>query len=178
MQGTLIVIAFCRIAVSRLSSRPHETAAQRDRAAASDKENVAVGAGEAVTGLLLYSGGKAAWLRGPLRGGLSVFGASPDLDRCASRERYLAEKLAEFSGAVTGGAASLATLAGLGTTEDEVKDAVGAMARYATRGTRARNLLVAPEVGEAWTEFAQKANSHRDDMRGIAGAFAASSCTL
>ena len=44
---------------------------------------------------------------------MSVFGASPDLDRCASKERYLAEKLAELSGVTTGGVASLAHLAQL-----------------------------------------------------------------
>ena len=38
-------------------------------------------------GLVLYGIGKTAWGRGPLRGGLSVFGASPHLDRCASQVR-------------------------------------------------------------------------------------------
>lgn len=114
-------MAFCRIAVDRLravptaeSERAHATARRRDR------ENVAAGAAEAVAGLALYTAGKAAWAAGPLRGGLSVFGAAPALDRCASHERYLAEKLAELSGAATGGAAGLAQLARMTTTEDEV----------------------------------------------------------
>ena len=38
-------------------------------------------------GVVLYAFGKVAWGRSPLRGGLSVFGASPALDRCASQVR-------------------------------------------------------------------------------------------
>lgn len=49
----------------------------------------------------------------PLRGGLSVFGAGPGLDRCASKERYLAEKLVQFSDASVGGVVSLSSLAGV-----------------------------------------------------------------
>jgi hypothetical protein len=34
------------------------------------------------------------WIRGPLRGSLCVFGASPKLDHCASKERFLMGKVA------------------------------------------------------------------------------------
>ena len=49
-------------------------------------------------GVVLYGIGKVAWGRGPLRGGLSVFGACPHLDRCASQVRNR-DALARFAAA-------------------------------------------------------------------------------
>jgi hypothetical protein len=168
LQGTLIVVAFCRIAFNRLRASSDSSDAMAADARARDHENVAVGTAEAIFGLILYSAGKSAWRDGPLRGGLSVFGASPDLDRCASRERYLAEKLAEFSGAVSGGVSTLGQLGGLSVSQGDIKETVAAMISYAKRGARVQNILVAPEVGEAWSEFAARVTAHGHDMHGIA----------
>ncbi|KAK3272649.1 hypothetical protein CYMTET_19070 [Cymbomonas tetramitiformis] len=56
------------------------------------------------------------WNRGPLRGTLSVFGASPRLDRCASSERYLAEKLVLLA---YGGFKKVATIRQMGLLRSE-----------------------------------------------------------
>jgi hypothetical protein len=42
------------------------------------------------------------------------------------------------------------------------------MVRYAHRSVGVQNLLVAPEIGEAWAEFATRVQSHGRDMRSIA----------
>jgi hypothetical protein len=162
-------VAFCRFAVDRLRARQPRSEDARRAASSRDKDIVGA-ASEAAAGFALYTSGKAAWARGPLRGGLSVFGAAPELDRCASQERYLAEKLAELSGAATGGAASLAQLAGLTTNDEEVRGAVAVAARYAARAARVEGLLSAPEFGEAWEEFAARTCGHRRAMQGIARA--------
>ena len=52
----------------------------------------------------------------------------------------------------------------------QVKDAVSTMMRYARRAVGVQNLLVAPEIGEAWAEFSARANSHSRDMQQIARA--------
>jgi hypothetical protein len=166
------VVAFCRIAVERLRGRqpPSGAVAQRRALERRDRDNVIAAASEAAVGFFLYTTGKSAWARGSLRGGLSVFGAGPELDRCASQERYLAEKLAELSGAATGGAASLAQLAGFTATDEDVKGAVSAAARYAQRAAHVEGLLNAPEFGEAWEDFANRTCGHRRAMQGIARA--------
>eukprot|EP00892_Ulva_mutabilis_P010619 jgi/Ulvmu1/792/UM010_0166.1 len=172
--GTLIVVTFCRLAIGRLRRRqPSGRAGSSrevtltDRERADDRENVVVSAIEAAAGLALYSAGKRAWAAGPLRGGLNVFGAAPDLDRCASRERYLAEKLAEFGEALTGGAVSLASLSHLEISRDNVDAAVLCMVKYAKKAVGVQGVLVSPEFGEAWSEFATKVTSHGKEMKRI-----------
>jgi hypothetical protein len=49
--------------------------------------DLTLAAAQVAAGLVLFGIGKTAWGRSPLRGGLSVFGAAPALDRCASQAR-------------------------------------------------------------------------------------------
>ena len=60
--------------------------------------------------------------------------------------------------------------------ENDIQDAVGSLVRYAKRGTCAQNMLVVPEVGDAWSEFSTRVNAHRKDMRDIAGVLCLCSC--
>ena len=88
-------------------------------------------------------------------------------DRCASRERYLAEKLAQFGEVLTGGAVSLASLSHLDITRENVDGAVLAMVKYAKRAMGVQGMLVSPEFGEAWSEFAIKVTTHGREMKKI-----------
>lgn len=52
----------------------------------------------------------------------------------------------------------------------QVKGAVGTMVDYARRAAGVQNVLVAPEIGEAWAEFSARTCSHSRDMQHIARA--------
>lgn len=145
-QGCLITISICRAAWRQVRLRGGgggAAAAPHARSSEEYREDVVVASIDAAAGLVLYTAGRRAWSRGPLRGSLSVFGASPELDVLASRERYLAEKLAEFSGSATGGVASLIHLSSLDVRDSGgVREPVSAMIRYAQRSAGVQNLLV------------------------------------
>jgi hypothetical protein len=50
----------------------------------------------------------------------------------------------------------------------DVNNTVGSMVDYARRSAGVQTLLVSPEIGEAWAEFARKVSAHGREMQGIA----------
>ena len=133
----------------------------------SDRADNVVIRSEMAAGMVLYVLGRELWRRGPLRGGLSCFGASPQLDRCASQERYLAEKLAELSHAVLGGSATLSRISQLHIQDRKIALAVEPVVAYAKQVASAGKMFVSPELSKAWSLFVAQVVDHQQSMRGL-----------
>lgn len=85
-----------------------------------------------------------------------------------TQERYLAEKLAEFSHLLNAGARAfpkgLRALGNVKADNDKVAGTVDALVGYANRARALGN----PEVAAAWRRFVARVTDHRAEMKGIA----------
>mmetsp|Transcript_29182 Transcript_29182/g.82304 ORF Transcript_29182/g.82304 Transcript_29182/m.82304 type:complete len:378 (-) Transcript_29182:416-1549(-) len=117
----------------------------------------------AAVGLTGYLVCLVAWEKSPLRGSLTVFGKDPHLDRCASAERYIMEKLALLA---TAGYKATATLRQLrGANEGNSPAAAGPLATYASQILTVGNFF---GVNGTFKDFSERYVETNKDLKGLA----------
>ena len=86
---------------------------------------------------------------------------------CCVQERYLTEKLAEFSHMLGAGARAaprgLRALGNLGAEDGAVAETVNALSGYAKRA----GALATPEISTCWRRYVMRVDTHRAEMKSI-----------
>jgi len=160
------LLRFARTAVSTCISLyspvPYQTLAVA-RKGAKELDNELTHISCAAVGLTGYLVCLVAWEKSPLRGSLTVFGKDPHLDRCASAERYIMEKLALLA---TAGYKATATLRQLrGANEGNSPAAAGPLATYASQILTVGNFF---GVNGTFKDFSERYVETNKDLKGLA----------